>query len=882
MSAARRLLRMPLSCDDYALLGVRVGASGAEVTAALRTRLRAVDEEVGVPPDMVLNARRELQDAVRRILLAPAAAGVQSTLESPLVSGPRTDVRVVAPDPASSTPQPATDLIAAMILLRRDRRRAHLHVARLLAKRPSLGVLRSGSARAVEARVEAISHQQLLIGEVDAPRIRRAKWLLPLLVIGSIIGLIAEVIVLRGKLFDAQQSAAEVAAARRTSAEDVQRAHEQEMEGQRSPRKQTMSPPKASTVSAAKEAPVGMRDERLPQGKIEPPVPRTNEAGRLLRDRWQRTARAVFDIDVDALRSDRDPLAEPLRQLIALERMLAVHHIAVQLEAGQDRSAQSLLDTLPNDAAIKIPAMPTPRARNSSADDGQLKKALEQQRGGNDARLALLRSYRTRPELAGPLDARVLVQEALRGPSRGSRTLAQAILVDRGSDALDVLEAVDERFHECVTDLSLQPMIRVLSGVDPAGAGGAVAARAALVRRILEMRGSRMSQLDDAVREVTIRLAKTRGLTNVERLDPVDALQMLGTRGGTAKATVRVQTQRVLAALVQTGTVLLHEQAVLLETRRPADRERIRAVIDHAQSDRRESASALGQALVNARALLELDALQLGTTRLRGERTDPITTLMDYAWDRPLESALQDRWASRLGQLDPQRPDAYFLLAEEVADADSSPSAIRLAAQLYALAATLNPSAYAASSALALAALQPKTPAGITAAAEWSAAARRWSQARIAALDPSLSDPSAASLVARQGVVDVITSIRRGLGRKAMERLKIDAVRSLFDRVMLSVPGGPAAVEQLAQQHVNATPPTLDLPVEQALLGIELSLLAPDRRRWSDAILLGGDAPISDAPLGSASEVFGADPQRNKWSPAQGWTAQPLQSMPPP
>lgn len=878
MSAARRLLRLPLSCDDHALLGVPVGASGTDVMDALRARLRAVDQEIGVPPDMVLNARRELQDAVRRLLLVPAA----SPVGSPAAFVPFAAERVPASGATAPTHQPAHDLIAAAILLRRDRRRAHLHVARLLAKRPSIGVLRSGSARAVEAQVEAISHQPLSVGEVDAPRVRHAKWLLPLLVVGSLIGLVAEVTVLRGKLLDAQRDASEEAAALRASAADAQRAHEQEMEAQRPPPKGTTIPPTPATKTAAQETTGGMRDEPLPQGKSEPPVPRANEAGRLLRDRWQRTARVVFDIDVDALPSDHDPLAEPLRQLIALERMLAVHQVAVQLEAGQDRSAQSLLDTLPADAVIKVPAMPTPRLRRSGADDGQLKKALEQQRGGNDARLALLRSYRTRPEPAGPLDARVLVQEALRGPSRGSRTLAQAILVDRGSDALDVLEAVDERFHECVTDLSLQPMIRVLSGVDPAGAGGAVAARAALVRRILEMRGSRLAQLDDAVREVTIRLVKTRGLSNAERTDPVDALRMLGTRGGNTKTTVRVQTQRVLAALVQTGTALLHEQAALVEARRPADRERIRKLVGRAQSDRRESGSALGQALANARALLELDALQLGVAQLRGERTDPTPPLMDYAWDRPTESAVQDRWASRLGELDPQRPAAYFSLAEEVADADGSSDSLRLAAQLYALAATLDPSAYAASSALGLAALQPKTPAGTLAAAEWRAAARRWSPARIAALDAAVSDPSAASLVARQGVVDVITNIRRGLGRKAMERLKNAAVRSLFDRVMLSVPGGPAAVETLAQQHVNATPPTLDLPVEQALLGIELALLAPDRRGWSHAILLGGDAPISDAPLGSASEVFGADPQRNKWSPAQGWTAQPSQAAPRP
>jgi hypothetical protein len=68
--------------------------------------------------------------------------------------------------------------------------------------------------------------------------------------------------------------------------------------------------------------------------------------------------------------------------------------------------------------------------------------------------------------------------------------------------------------------------------------------------------------------------------------------------------------------------------------------------------------------------------------------------------------------------------------------------------------------------------------------------------------------------------------------------------------------------------------------MEQALLGIELALLAPDRRRWSNAIVLGGDGPISDAPLGSAAEVFGVDPQRSKWSAGQGWIAQPLQAAP--
>jgi hypothetical protein len=872
MSSARRLLRLPLNCDDHTLLGVAIGASGAELTEALRARLRMVDQQIGVPPDMVLNARRELQECVRRILLAPA---VRST-----VTVPHGAARLSPAQPTLSSTHPAHDLIAATILLRRDPRRAHLYVARLLANRPSIGRRRSGSALRVEVQAEAISHQPLPIGEVDSPRVRRARWLLPTLVVASLVGLVAEVIVLRGKLMKAQESALQQAAEVRASAEDAQRAHERDLTAEMARPKAPVVPERVAAATEVQSAEGGMRDEPLPEGLREPPVPRANEAGRLLRDRWQRSARAVFDIDIDGLRNERDPLVEPLRQLIALERMLAVHQAAVQLEAGQDRSAQSLLDTLPTDAAIKVPAAPAARERKSSPEDGQLKKALEQQRGGNDARLALLRAYRTLPQLAGPQDARALVQEMLRGPSRGARTLAQAILVDRGSDSLDALEAVDERFGECVTDLSLQPMIRALSGVDPAGAGGAAAARAALVRRILQMRGSRIGQLDDAVREVTIRLVRTRGLPNPDKVDPVDALRMLGPRGESAKGAVRVQTQRVLALLVQTGTALVNDEAALLGARRPTDRARIRALVQRAQCDRRGSASALGQALVNARALLELDALQLGVAQLREPRTDPVPPLMDYAWDRPTETAVQDQWAARLRELDPTVPAAYFALAEEVADAGASPEAVRLAAQLYALSATLDPAALAASSALGIAALQPKTPAGKVAEAEWRAAARRWSSARAMTREGVVPDPAAARVAARQGVVDVITSIRRGLGRKAGERLKNETVRSLFDSVMVSVPGGPAAVDKLVQQHVNGTPPTLDLPMEQALLGIELALLAPDRRRWSNAIVLGGDGPISDAPLGSAAEVFGVDPQRSKWSAGQGWIAQPLQAAP--
>jgi hypothetical protein len=73
----------------------------------------------------------------------------------------------------------------------------------------------------------------------------------------------------------------------------------------------------------------------------------------------------------------------------------------------------------------------------------------------------------------------------------------------------------------------------------------------------------------------------------------------------------------VLHVLVQNGTALLRDQASMLKIRRPADHAMIDQVVLDAIIERSLATTALGQAVVNARALLAMDAIQLGVPSLQ-------------------------------------------------------------------------------------------------------------------------------------------------------------------------------------------------------------------------------------------------------------------------
>lgn len=160
----------------------------------------------------------------------------------------------------------------------------------------------------------------------DPAQVRRAPWLLVTFVSLSVIGIIVEIVVLRAQM---QSSAS--------------RDHSPKTDtSQESP---VAVAPKSAVLTAKVEETVAplITDTSVSnsrRGSCESEVinKMTNEASRLLRNRWQRAARAAIDIPSETIAPatsvTADPLAESLRQSILLERMASLDLVARQLEAG--------------------------------------------------------------------------------------------------------------------------------------------------------------------------------------------------------------------------------------------------------------------------------------------------------------------------------------------------------------------------------------------------------------------------------------------------------------------------------------------------------------------------------------------------------------------
>ena len=832
MSIARRLLGLPEGADDGALLGVRDGASRRAIIEAGRARLAKGSALGGVSAEELKAYREEIQAAAYRLV---------SGLPSP--SRGR-EARAGTGTRAALVP---------MVLMRRDPRRARLFLA--AARRSTLAPPLS-----THAEGEPI---QLDLGNPEDQQ--RAPWGLLLVVVISLIVLIAEIVTAtRGapERTPPTPPPPETAPAGPTPAPDASRT---EGAPQRDPQGQLRGA--VATEDTANPAPTS---------------PPSNEAARALRQRWQRAASAairVTDLEIGPLDPSRrlrgDPLGSPLRQAMLVERLVALHAAALWLIAGDDEQAARLLDTLPDAAVVSVPASPPPTHPTAGADDGQLEIQLKRMSGPTEARAAVLRTYRTRPNAPGPLDARTLVHEALKGPSRALRSLARTVLIERGRGSLDTAEAVEERFAELTADPACSGLLRAISGVDPQGSGGSAATRAALLTSILVGRGSRLTQIDESQRALeaalgaALRAQGGRARVSGSLASRVRDLAPSSTRGTNVWSTDI--DSGALHALVENLTALLHMRANELSQRRPSDARAIhRAVVDASQ-DRAMAESALAQAIANARGLLEIDSFEMGVTSPRAASPEDPTSTDHANLADAVAPPIALRWKDRLESLDPSRPREYLELAEEVFASVDAEGARVLARQLASLAGVLGDRHTIASAALLLAALEDgPSPEAAQRAAQWRAIARRHGATvgSVGAADVRAFGGAGAPV--RQAVVDAIAQFRRGYGRRVEDRLKDAKARTLFDRVISAFPGGATEFGRLADEYVKGTPPPLSSDANDALLRLERALVLHDPHSWADALVLGEGNASVDAPLGSAQEVFGVDPAQCYWR-VSGW-----------
>ncbi|MSR44493.1 MAG: hypothetical protein EXS15_03920 [Phycisphaerales bacterium] len=868
MSDARRLLKIAADADDCALLGVSLGATRALIIAATEARLRAIAAHVDEPAQVVAMAMREVRNAAQRVA---AASG----------SGP-TDRPDAAPSHAPShPPHLRVRGMAAMVYMRRDPRRARMLLAQTAVNRSAVCV---GSNRPIDV-VQRVTNEPVT-GDATHP----VPWLLATAVVLSVIGLIGEIVMMR--------SQTPAASAVDASATAVQ-----------SPLVPRDGTPQQASADApvVGESPTTLQDwsARNPRPDTQPTDPSTQPRGstpqsqslpeestvdrpelteftRALRERWRRAVDAASAIPntesgvparAMTIGGERvvaiDALDEPLRQTILLERMMVLDLVARQLEVGEDREASLLLETVSTDVAVSMPARSSPLLPVTMEHDGALRKSLSLFAGTNQARLAILREYRTRPIAPGPLDARRLVEEVLKGPTSASRTIAQGILVARGMDAMSVLEAIDERFDEFAANPALSGMIRALSGVDPSGLEGHCGSHAALVGKMIELRGSRASQLDRATQDVVITLGKIARRLSIttSSQDPAELLWCINPHNSAARVRDdRWELGGALHALVLNGSALLRAQSSALTERRAVDRQSIAGVLGDAAAARAHASTALGQAIANARGMLALDAISLGLPPWRAAEPFILDAPTSREWDVPTSNELSQRWGARLAALDPEVAEDYLRLAEEVADDSGQPESRALARQLYALAGVLDSQKVGTSAALGLAALEDSLDSsGGTLARWWFAIAQRFSDTQLEVKGDSHASVRRSGSQVRLAIVDALTEYRRGNGRRSNDRLKDAQVRAVFETLIAEVPGGAAEFDRIALESVNGVAPTLSDETIESLLRLERALLRSKDDLWSDAFALGEGRPIGDAPLGSPSELFGADVARSLW-----------------
>jgi hypothetical protein len=273
---------------------------------------------------------------------------------------------------------------------------------------------------------------------------------------------------------------------------------------------------------------------------------------------------------------------------------------------------------------------------------------------------------------------------------------------------------------------------------------------------------------------------------------------------------------------------------------------------------------------------------------------------------------VQAAWQSRLESLRPSDPDAYFLLAEEVADAAPSDLASRqLAARLYILAMNLdlarNPTrpALAASACVALADL------------DYGSGEATWLLALAQRLDPRQTRPawltqpaSSAPDSVQYRLATALGMIRAGEGIQAKRILADRAVEPSFrtlDRTLRRMTTlsnrdllreasrwpCPECANQRVVRRLGVSPPEYricsncdgtpgpDLSTFQLIeyLRIESYLLDVGQRSWGAQTLVDGGAPIVDPEPDSVAKAFSVDPTltlfRNGTWIAPAGTAQP-------
>lgn len=284
------------------------------------------------------------------------------------------------------------------------------------------------------------------------------------------------------------------------------------------------------------------------------------------------------------------------------------------------------------------------------------------------------------------------------------------------------------------------------------------------------------------------------------------------------------------------------------------------------QSSPRPGTVGASQRTKMAIAMLAAMSASSDETSIRAARRQldeaPPTSLGPSASERPAETdqpadatAAATRWIPRLEALRPDKPMAYFELAEEMDDAATTDWERARARELFALAGALDPDRLGASACLALAdlatddLLRRRLRSMALLLGEHDAAGLRDSP------EPALDLQGEAPVALSESLSD----FRQGVGGRALARLQKPEVMALLRQCDPALPGGADRVLEDCKRYRGELSPMLSETDVANLLRLELALLAGADRPWSSELLLTEGRPLIEADPGQLQQLLGVE-----------------------
>ncbi len=228
---------------------------------------------------------------------------------------------------------------------------------------------------------------------------------------------------------------------------------------------------------------------------------------------------------------------------------------------------------------------------------------------------------------------------------------------------------------------------------------------------------------------------------------------------------------------------------------------------------------------------------------------------------QPLVAQQATRWEAQLEALQPQEPMRYFELAEEIADAATTPAERQLAQHLFALAGLLDRDRLARSACLALADMET----------DELAKRRLLAMAMLLGDDHLLTAAGTHGLLggnqsipdsARLSLANALSHYRKGQGAQALRVLEEPGVMNLLQAHERLVPGGAARFVEDCRVYKGTTRPILSAGDVTRLLRFEVALLAGDDRSWSSDLLLTETRPLIEVDPSQLEITLNVDASR--------------------